>query len=342
MTVDDPIPSDVFTTDAAPERERFERWREAINIYFDLDKPSHLPASALNTRLESRLIDGVGFVRCDSHAQTFRRAPDRYARDGLDHYLIQLYVDGATRHRRGRAELALTAGDIAIYDLADAHHAMTSETYTNLTVIAPRRRLAPLLRAPDSQQGRRLDPQGIAFQVLRDAMLRLGAGAPRLSRRAAPAMADALINLCAAAMNEEGERPAPNECLDQSRLYRVRQFMERELHDPDLTPERIARSAGLSRAALYRLFKQQGGVRQELFRLRLRRAAAMLAAGSSRPVGASEAAYRCGFKSPAHFSRSFKQRFGESPADYRRRVGAGDLPTGAASPLPDWFRTLTS
>jgi AraC-like DNA-binding protein len=33
-------------------------------------------------------------------------------------------------------------------------------------------------------------------------------------------------------------------------------------------------------------------------------------------------AYRCGFSDPAHFSRAFSQRYGESPTAARRRGAA--------------------
>ncbi|MEQ8604017.1 MAG: helix-turn-helix domain-containing protein [Marivibrio sp.] len=334
------IPRDLFTTEGAPQEERFARWREAISVYFDVERAAPLPDRALSSRLESYLIGETGFVRCDSHGQRFLRRPGRYALDDLDHYLVQLYVAGASEHRRGAQEVAVRTGDIAIYDLADVHEALTSDSYSNLTLIVPRRRLAPLLRAPDSQQGRTLAREGFAAGVLRDVMLRLDKGAGDIDPRAAAAFSTGLINLCAAAMNEGESVPAGRGALDYPRIYRVRRLMQERLGDPELNPETLADLAGLSRASIYRLFKERGGVQQELFRMRLNRAAAELADPAQARLSVAEIGFRCGFKSPAHFSRLFKDSFGRSPRAFRTERRRFNPQSDGL--LPRWFTTLSA
>lgn len=338
----DDIPRSLFTTDGLREEERFAVWREAISVYFDVERTAPLPDAALNSRLESALIGETGFVRCDSHGQRFLRQPDRYAVDGLDHYLVQLYLDGATQHRRGAREVELQAGDIAVYDLADVHDAVTSDSYTNLTLILPRRRLAPLLRAPDSQQGRTLARDGFSATVLRDVMLQLKDGAGRIDPRSTAALSTSLINLCAAALNE-GEAPGSGVgrgALDYPKVYRVRRLMQEHLSDADLTPEALAGLSGLSRASIYRLFRERGGVQQELFRMRLQRAAAELADPTLAGLTVAEISFRCGFKSAAHFSRLFKETFGRSPRAFRAE--RPPLPDRDQGLLPQWFTTLSA
>lgn len=90
----------------------------------------------------------------------------------------------------------------------------------------------------------------------------------------------------------------------------------------------LAEAACVTRAYLCRAFKRSTGraplaaVREH----RLDRALAMLTR-SNEPV--AQVALACGFASPFHFSRRFKEAFGSSPTDLRH-----DVQTGQTPPLP--------
>jgi AraC-like DNA-binding protein len=113
-------------------------------------------------------------------------------------------------------------------------------------------------------------------------------------------------------------------------------FIESNLAARDLGPERIARTFGLSRASLYRLFKPVGGVASYVRARRLNRARQeLLAAGlDNRRIG--PIAYQSGFRSITAFNRAFREIYGETPADARgnRLEGpASSLDTGQCGPL---------
>jgi len=97
-------------------------------------------------------------------------------------------------------------------------------------------------------------------------------------------------------------------------------FIEANLPDPDLDPVRIARSAGCSRATLYRLFARReltvaGYVRDR----RLQRFMRLLrVAGPDATIAALAA--RCGFFDPPTFNQTFRRRFGVSPGELRREA----------------------
>ena len=99
----------------------------------------------------------------------------------------------------------------------------------------------------------------------------------------------------------------------------------------DADPAAPLTLAGLAGAAcvtpehLCRLFQATLGLGpMETVRLaRLDRAAALLVRSN---YAVSEIAAQCGFASPFHFSRRFKDAYGLSPTDLRRRVQAGERP----------------
>lgn len=87
----------------------------------------------------------------------------------------------------------------------------------------------------------------------------------------------------------------------------------------------LALAAGVNREHLCRLFAAATG-HSPMATVRLARLdrAAVLLARSNYRIG--EVASMCGFASPFHFSRRFKDAFGHSPRDLRRRVAAGETP----------------
>ncbi len=95
-------------------------------------------------------------------------------------------------------------------------------------------------------------------------------------------------------------------------LIRAVEAMEHALEDPVSTPA-IAQSAGVSTRELERMFRRWLKTTPGSYyrRLRLDRARALLQQ-TDRPV--IEIAAACGFASAAHFSRSYRQRFGRPPS----------------------------
>lgn len=107
-----------------------------------------------------------------------------------------------------------------------------------------------------------------------------------------------------------------------SSLAILRRHIDRHLAEPDLDVDRLARTYGLSRSSLYRLFEPIGGVaayirQQRLERARLEIVATDRAGGRIGPI-----AYRWGFKDASAFTRAFRETFGETPREARARTRA--------------------
>jgi len=103
-------------------------------------------------------------------------------------------------------------------------------------------------------------------------------------------------------------------------LHRICQTIERRLDDADLSPARVAQTEGISERYLQKLFEGAGDNFTHYVReRRLQRAWADLSNPTEAHRSISEIAYRCGFVDSAHFSRTFRQRFGMSPREFRHQ-----------------------
>jgi transcriptional regulator GlxA family with amidase domain len=112
---------------------------------------------------------------------------------------------------------------------------------------------------------------------------------------------------------------APSERSIDARVISAIHLMEDHIETP-LTMERLARRCGVTPRHLQALFKTDIGVVPHVHYLALRLNAARRQVGETR-LPLTEIANSCGFNSASAFSRSYRQHFGESPRETRKRTG---------------------
>lgn len=104
--------------------------------------------------------------------------------------------------------------------------------------------------------------------------------------------------------------------LSHRGLIRVAQLMEENIEKP-LSLEKIAKATGLSRRQIERLFKRDLNCvpKRYYLEMRLRRARELLLQ-TAMPIMDITAA--CGFQSPPHFSKCYRNQFGYPPSAERK------------------------
>ncbi|HEX4861968.1 MAG TPA: helix-turn-helix domain-containing protein, partial [Rhizomicrobium sp.] len=183
--------------------------------------------------------------------------------------------------------------------------------------------LAPLLDRPDSLHTAMPSLESGGGHLLAEFIPNLFDSLPDLVPGQTGSASRALIELIATAFN--GARFAANDApalAERALELKAKNFVKDRLAAPALGPEEIADAMGLSRSALYRLFKESGGVALYIREQRLRRCFAELVGERSRDRQVAEIAWRWGFPDAAHFSRLFKERFGCTPSEARDGDGA--------------------
>ncbi|PRX96392.1 helix-turn-helix domain-containing protein [Paraburkholderia sp. BL25I1N1] len=104
-------------------------------------------------------------------------------------------------------------------------------------------------------------------------------------------------------------------------------YIERHLPDPELSPASIAREFETSVRQLHRVFKGTCGetVGEYIWKRRIHKCADELRCAGNAADSVTTIAFRWGFSSSPHFSRAFKDEFGQTASAYRR-----SLPNGPA------------
>lgn len=310
-------PTSLFRTHTLAAGERFAAWRESMAVFLDARLSSHHDIKNFTGENESYLLDDIMLVRGISAAQKYDRPASKISRDGIDHYMIQIFIGGGCELNL-QDRIVKSAPHRAIaFDLGEVMDSFNSE-FDLLALVIPRGRLAPLLTAPDSMHGRVPDVESGAGIMLADFIKSLYLAAPSFTPTEAKATTRALLEILAAAFNgAPASEIAARDASQQAAFLRVQLFIRENLSTADLSPEIIALGVGMSRTALYRLFEPAGGVADYVRELRLRKCLAEIISVSHIHRNVSEIAYRSGFTDPSHFTRLFKQRFGCTPREAR-------------------------
>ncbi|MDN7445002.1 helix-turn-helix transcriptional regulator [Burkholderia cepacia] len=135
-------------------------------------------------------------------------------------------------------------------------------------------------------------------RLLGDHMLSLFRNLPNLRTHEIPSIVQSMLLLLAAAVAPTAQA-----------LHDARGPIDGAL------AERVRRYIGVSRARLYQLFKEDGGVMRQITRRRLRHAYHVLGDPQRRHQRIAEIAWAHGFPDEKYFHRLFKAEFGHTPKE---------------------------
>jgi acetamidase/formamidase/AraC-like DNA-binding protein len=178
---------------------------------------------------------------------------------------------------------------------------------------------------------RRLQPEGFAgvfIKLIETAAATMDSLSTAEWRGLEQAVAELFLTMVAG----EGEPVASATPSLVALFNRVTLAIERRLHDPHLTADRIARAEGISERYLQKLFQQNDvSFGYYLRDRRLERARAALVSPGDIHTLVADIAYRCGFGDAANFNRLFKERFGSPPGVFRSMHADGFSESGRAA-----------
>lgn len=248
--------------------------------------------------------------------------PDRSQENILG---LQFVCKGIETVREGSRVLALSAGDMVLWDGHQPTDVEIVEAFHKRTLLFPRNRvLAVCPRLAELRALPPLDNNGPARLLVRY-MNALALEQPKLGPAAGVAAANAALELLRAAV--EPCVPTGRTAVREAMRTEIRRYVRTHLQEPGLGPASIARAYSISVRALHALFEDSeasvaGLVRSE----RLARCLEDLQRLNGGSV--TDIAFRWGFCDAAHFSRVFKRAYGVTPSDVRH----GTLHDGVTTP----------
>ena len=304
------------TRDVAPEA-RNAAWADAMRR-LQLPQVTPLGSEPMDGSVavaESPM--GIQFARVDADAQQIAGRSD----EQIEGLWLTLLLEGEGIMRAADLEMRLAPGTILCGVNRNPASLTLDGRHRQLYVRLPRPAIAPRLLADLAVSVVTLDASSGMGAVFRRLLEATAAELETLGTEQLRPIELAVIEFLVASLAADGGTRARGGA-DGARaalLHRILQRMETMLGDPELGIVSVAADAGISPRYLRRLFADaEMNFTAALKARRLARCHADLTSPLHAQLGISEIAFRWGFNDAAHFSRSFRERYGVSAREYRR------------------------
>ncbi|HXS26221.1 MAG TPA: helix-turn-helix domain-containing protein [Steroidobacteraceae bacterium] len=308
----------VFSTAGLAPHRRLDYWNAHAG-----DALTHLVADPLNDPAEfcGRLaLAEIGTIRL---AEVYSDpAIVRHTRRHIEamqegKFFLCLQLDGVSVNRQQGREAVLRCGDFTLFDSAFPYEVSFRDPNRMLVLCIPHEALLRRIASPEAIVAHAMpgdrEVSGLLSSLVRSFWSQ---GGPEM--QLGPRFSEAILDLIATAYAPLSRATAEVSPLCVARREQVRAFIEEHLEDPRLTPSSVARALRMSPRYLHQVFNEGETVARYILRRRLEECARSLKDPAQRGRTVTEIAFQHGFNDASHFSRAFRERYDETPREYRR------------------------
>lgn len=307
-----------FSTEALRSAGKAEAWNR---IYSGLLAAADFIPSDKNFTAGLALshVGQLGLARLATGGCTIRRTAAHIDRSSPQLYSIIVQASGRGLFTQGGNRVVLHPGDFALCDHAMPHSRRIEADAETLIIRVPAEVIANYLPQPEHLCGHRL-PAGAGLTPSAGAMIR--SLWHRLEQGIASDYEDCLahhmLEIVATSYAMVFGVRANGEPAGNRDMMTVQNHVENRLHDPDFKPNAIADELSMAQRDVRRVFAMRGEcARSYVSRRRLEESARRLRDPRWRGHTVAEIAHCCGFVSTALFARTFRERYGMTPTEYR-------------------------
>ena len=307
-----------LSTDDIPAWYRHEWLREVIGReYANVDITSPSSVSLFN-EMTIYPWDNLRLSVIRSNSINIERLPKDPHSISQDAYFGVILLSGEYLLEQNNREVFLRPGDMTIYDATRPHRIHCPKSFSKLIVSIPRKLMRERMAGVEHCTALRINGDSGLGAVASNFIQSVAKEADRMTVDTFIRTSENSLDLFTLALNSV--RPE-NFNLSRSRslsIYRVKDFVERNLKNPALDTAMIVSGTGLSARYINELF---GDENTSLMRFVWQRRLEHCHQELSNPIHAgkrvSDIALRCGFNDFSHLSRAFKQKYRTAPRSVR-------------------------
>ncbi|SDJ36710.1 hypothetical protein [Billgrantia gudaonensis] len=327
-TTQTPIRESLYT-DHLPTCDGEALWHELLT---PITTPQRLHRTPTVGRVDAWLYGDMLISEAQASPQRTVRNRRQLAAGPLPAYNLLFVLEGRMRYEDGRRDRTLQPGDLLIEDLTEKR-TITTPTYSrSINLMVPREGL------DEGLHGSILERHSAPARLLSRHVHALLESLPTLHARHCDDTLKTLQRLIAACAGDgdvQSRRQIRRTLRDD-----IERFIERHLFDTRLGNASLCRHYRLSRTQLYRLFRQQGGIKEVILRKRLDWVHDQLCRGEGGAKPDTETlALMCGFASGKALETAYRGYFSVSMED-TWHADTASFPTTSRQGLTRLFSRL--
>ncbi|MER7519128.1 helix-turn-helix domain-containing protein [Streptomyces sp. NPDC126499] len=324
----------VFRSEDVPAEDRFDCWRELTGRTRHCEAISP-HAADFRAELRHMELGPVTVWKTSIPPTRFLRNAAMARRDDPELYHLTLVLDGGLAVSPDASPTALIGPrclsvidssqpyDVRAYDVRSAGREQI-RVVEGVAVDLPKAMLPMSPHRVRHLMGRSVPALEGTGALLADFLVGLERQAAFLQPSDGPRLGTVVRDLMAAWLAQlvEAEAALPPETRQEALVQHIRSFIQRNLHDPDLTPGVIAAAHHISLSHLHRVFTRQSGGETVAASIRAQRLAGAhrdLADPALRTTPIHAVAARWGMTRASDFTRAFRAAYGLSPKEHRQR-----------------------
>jgi len=307
----------LFNTDHLAPEARLDHWGEHVWKVIGNLRTEQVGETPFSGEVSYGHTGALQISRIVASAHRVVRTAGMIAQD--DRNLVKLVVQkrGRALFAQGGNEVVLEPGDWSLYDTSRPYEVTNFGDVEQLVILIPRERL--LLRSGElaKHTARRFGTSGGAERLVVSYVSSLFDELPRAEEGSAGDLVDMAAQLVRLTLQGARAERQPIPMRETLRM-RVEDHVRRNLQDPSLSIEHVAARFGFTKRNLHKIFSDGDlTLGQFIWSQRLDRCQEALSNPALATRSITEIAFMWGFSNSAHFSKSFKERFGVAPGRYR-------------------------
>jgi AraC-like DNA-binding protein len=309
-----------FSTAGLDPRRKLAHWNDRACESFSPLVSDPVDIRTFDGSIARTTIGDMTLAEVYSEAQIVRHSRAHVARTRDSLFFLHLQMEGESISRQDGREAYLKAGDFTLCDSTRHYDIVFPGANRMLVLGIPAAQLCRQIACPECLVAIPMQAssgvRGLFSRFLRNYWVECR---QELDETAAGRVTVAILDLLGAAYADLPRSQTGRSSLATAHRIRIINYIEAHLHDPDLTPTRIAGACKMTPRYLHHLSSDQDEtVARYILRRRLEACSRALVSDAQRGRTVTAIAFDYGFNSPTHFGRVFRAKYGLTPREFRR------------------------